>query len=39
MSDTPENFEPASATELAAMIKPQTGPRDLEAVYDIPVQV
>jgi len=39
MSEPPENFEPATATELAGLIKPQTGPRDMEAVYDIPVQV
>ncbi len=39
MSDTPEAFEPASATELAGMRAAPTGPRDMEAVYDIPVQV
>lgn len=39
MSDTPETFEPASATELAGMRASPAGPRDMEAVYDIPVQV
>ena len=39
MNDKPETFEPASPAELAAMRGPQPGPRDLEAVYDIPVQV
>ena len=39
MSDAPETFEPASATDLAAPRAAPAGPRDLEAVYDIPVQV
>ena len=39
MSDTPESFEPATPTEFAGMRQAQTGPRDMEAVYDIPVQV
>ena len=34
-----ETFEPASATELASPRTTPQGPRDLEAVYDIPVQV
>lgn len=36
---TPETFEPASATDLAAPRPGADRPRDLEAVYDIPVQV
>ena len=39
MSEAPETFEPASATELAAPRAAPDRPRDLEAVYDIPVQV
>jgi len=39
MSDTPEAFQPASATELAAKRSGAMGPRDVEAAYDIPVQV
>jgi flagellar motor switch protein FliN/FliY len=36
MSD--DGFEPVPATETQAAA-PATGPRDLDAVYDIPVQV
>ena len=39
MSDTPERFEPASATELAGRRLGPASPRDVEAAYDIPVQV
>jgi flagellar motor switch protein FliN/FliY len=39
MSDTPERFEPASAAELAGRRAGPAGPRDVEAAYDIPVQV
>jgi flagellar motor switch protein FliN/FliY len=39
MNDTPEGFEPASATELAGKRVASVGPRDVEAAYDIPVQV
>jgi flagellar motor switch protein FliN/FliY len=39
MSDSPESFEPASATDLAGMRPAASAARDMEAVYDIPVQV
>jgi flagellar motor switch protein FliN/FliY len=39
MNDAPERFEPASATELAGKRVGPAGPRDVEAAYDIPVQV
>ena len=38
MSDTPKEFQPAPVTEIAQP-RAATAPRDLEAVYDIPVQV
>lgn len=39
MTETPEQFEAASATEVANLRVPPAGARNLEAVYDIPVQV
>ncbi|MCS6891453.1 MAG: flagellar motor switch protein FliN [Rhodovarius sp.] len=39
MSENNDQFRPASATEVASLRQPQTTSRDLEAVYDIPVQV
>jgi len=39
MSDTPESFETLSPTEMAGLARTPAGPRDIEAVYDIPVQV
>jgi flagellar motor switch protein FliN/FliY len=38
LSDTPKEFQPAPVTEIAQP-RAATAPRDLEAVYDIPVQV
>ena len=39
MTETPEQFQSATATEVAGLRTPPAGPRNLEAVYDIPVQV
>jgi flagellar motor switch protein FliN/FliY len=39
MTETPEQFQAADATEVAGLRTPPSGPRNLEAVYDIPVQV
>ncbi len=39
MTETPEQFQAAGATEVAGLRAAPSGPRNLEAVYDIPVQV
>ena len=39
MTETPEQFQAADATEVAGLRAAPSGPRNLEAVYDIPVQV
>jgi flagellar motor switch protein FliN len=39
MSDNNEDFQAAGATEVAGLRPAPSTPRDLEAVYDIPVQV
>ncbi len=39
MSDNQDEFQTAGATEVAGLRPTPAVPRDLEAVYDIPVQV